>query len=162
MTNHKTLQHIPTIPAPRHAWIALFDAAYATNVDIHIHQYEHTYHAEESLRLWASAREMRVTEQEVEGADGERWINLRCTWKPGMTIGPCATIHRIRELVRIEPMRCATCHLPTHESESEDGVCLSCIDREGALERDGAPEMPDSNETLGLSQELPLEIARPQ
>lgn len=117
-------------------WKALFDAAYVAQVHVGIHAdtvgaVDTHYHAEAALREWAQERGMsvRLHEQEL-GTRIHRYINLRLNWGPegASQVGNGVLIYATRELVSV----------PADEQVDE-------------------PEMreePDSNETLGLSQEF--------
>lgn len=167
MTNHNKRQPIPVIneAVSKHAWLVLFDYARRCGVGVDIHAKPETYHAEEMLRIWAASEHLTIVEDEVRPDVGNPYLNLKvCFATHGHSTLAGIVIYRVRELAKVEPMHCSRCHLPTSSEESEDGVCLACHD---AWEREGADDLqhddrgvyadgaePDSNETLGLSQEF--------
>lgn len=137
MPNHKTEQPIPVLTdvpptaIPLTAWLILFDAVRRCGSYVMIHADDATYHAERALKLWADAEGLKAYENEIEVAGtGERYINLYCkTGKPSSEI----VILRIRELARL--------------NHGADDV----PDPDDAMDE---PELPDSNETLGISVDV--------
>lgn len=155
-TNHRTRQIIPVVTEESQPviisldqWLALFDAAYIAQVAIGIHLdttgkvADPHYHAEAALRVWAKSRNIPLHERDHETEIAEHcgvrgYTNLSCAW------GPCqedyaagangVTIYRIRELVTVGDDYDA-------EAFPEDA-------------EEPAMEVPESNETLGLSQEF--------
>jgi hypothetical protein len=116
-------------------WKSLFDAAYVAQIHIGIHEnivgdVDTHDHAEAALREWAREHGMasRLVEHEYSGRGLGGWVNLEVRWgafdEP--QAGNGVIIYRIRELV------------PAVEQVDEPEVV----------------EEPDSNATLGLSQEF--------
>lgn len=147
MTDHNKRQLIPVVPAdmpepppgaiPHEYWFLLFEAARKCNVDVHVHLDETSYHAEEALRIWAGSKNLKLAEIEQENrVTGDRYLNLELQWQSSETWGRKVVIYKIRELLNISG------------PEDDD---LGHDDERGAY-ADGAP--PDSNEILGLSQDI--------
>ena len=158
MSNHRTRQPIPVVTEESQPviisvaqWLALYDAAYIAQVAIGIHLdtagkvADPHYHAEAALREWAKRRNIpphaRDHENEIAEHCGVRgYTNLSCAWGPSReqyTAGSNGvTIYRIRELVTVGDDYDA-------EAFPEDV-------------EDPAMEVPESNDTLGLSHEFSM------
>lgn len=135
-------------------WLAFFDAAYVANVHVGIHLDEIHYHAESALRQWTRERGFKLAEREY-GTTGGKWINLE--WNPEAHPVRSFIIYRIREVISIVMRRCPACNVDHAETEfSADGRCLACEERdlEDLYHGDERGPEPDSNATLGLSQDF--------